>query len=64
MAKYKSYDYSQRAMVPISLDNQLVLETLEFATHTLVETRMDTSIFDVHYRNDEAGRSAYCTGSA
>ena len=59
MAKYKSYDYSQRVMIPISLDDQLVPGTLEFAIHTLVETRMDTSIFDVHYRNDEVGRSAY-----
>jgi transposase len=59
MAKYKSYDYSQRVMIPISLDDQLVPGTLEFAIHTLVETRMDTSIFDIHYRNDEVGRSAY-----
>jgi len=59
MAKYKSYDYSQRVMIPISLDDQLVPGTLEFAIHTLVETRMDTSIFDVRYRNDEVGRSAY-----
>ena len=59
MAKYKTCDYSQRVMIPISLDDQLVPGTLEFAIHTLVETRMDTSIFDVHYRNDEVGRSAY-----
>ncbi len=59
MAKYKRYDYSQRVMIPISLDDQLVPGTLEFAIHTLVETRMDTSIFDIHYRNDEVGRSAY-----
>jgi len=59
MAKYKSYDYSQRVMIPISLDDQLVPGTFEFAIHTLVETQMDTSIFDVRYRNDEVGRSAY-----
>ena len=59
MAKYKSYDYSQRVMIPISLEDQLVPGTLEFAIHTLVETRLDTSIFDVHYCNDEVGRSAY-----
>jgi len=59
MAKYKSYDYSQRVMIPISLDDQLMAVTLEFAIHALVETRMDTSIFDSHYHNDEVGRSAY-----
>jgi len=59
MAKYKAYDYSQRVMIPVSLDDQLMPGTLEFAIHTLVETRMDTSIFDSHYRNDEAGCTAY-----
>ena len=46
-------------MIPVSLEDQLIPGTLEFAIHTLVETRMDTSIFDTHYRNDEAGCTAY-----
>jgi transposase len=33
--------------------------TLEFAIHTLVEKRLDLSIFDGKYRNDETGRAAY-----
>jgi transposase len=33
--------------------------TLEFAIHTLVETRLDTSGFEQKYRNDETGRTAY-----
>ena len=37
MAKYKPYDYSQRVMVPVSLEEQLVPGTLEFAIQTLVE---------------------------
>jgi len=53
MAKYKPYDYSQRVMVPVSLEEQLVPGTLEFAIQTLVETRIDMSIFDHRYRNDE-----------
>ena len=59
MAKYKPYDYSQRVMVPVSLEEQLVPGTLEFAIQTLVETRVDMSIFDHRYRNDEMGRWAY-----
>ena len=59
MARYKSYDYSQDVLIPVSLEEQLVPGTLEFAIHTLVETRMDTSIFDDRYRNDETGRWAY-----
>lgn len=31
-------------------------DTLEFAIHTLVEKRMDLSIFDGQYNNDETGR--------
>jgi hypothetical protein len=59
MAKYKPYDYSQRVMVPVSLEEQLMPGTLEFAIHTLVETRMDTSIFDHRYNNEDLGRWAY-----
>ncbi len=59
MAKYKQYDYKQMVMLPISLENQLSPGTLEFAIHTLVETRMDLSLFDEKYKNDETGRFAY-----
>jgi len=59
MAKYKHYDYSQDVLIPVSLKDQLIPGTLEFAIHTLVETRMDTSIFDDRYSNDETGRLAY-----
>jgi transposase len=59
MAKYKRYDYKQSIMIPVSLEEQLVPGTLEFAIHTLVERRMDMSVFDDNYQNDETGRSAY-----
>ena len=29
MAKYKGYDYSQRVMIPVSMEEQLVPGTLE-----------------------------------
>lgn len=59
MAKYKRYDYSQRVLIPVSLEDQLMSGTLEFAIHTLVESRLDLSIFDNRYNNDETGRWAY-----
>ena len=59
MAKYKSYDYSQGVLIPVSLEEQLMPGTLEFAIHTLVETRIETSVFDARYSNDETGRLAY-----
>jgi hypothetical protein len=46
MAKYKRYDYSQSVLLPVSLGEQLVPGTLEFAIHTLVDRRMDMSVFD------------------
>jgi len=59
MAKFKAYDYRQRVFLPVSLEDQLMPGTLEFAIHTLVETRLDTSGFAQKYRNDETGRTAY-----
>ncbi len=59
MAKYKSYDYSQSVLIPLSLDEQLMPGTLEFAIRTLVHTRIDTSIFDQRNNHDETGREAY-----
>ena len=47
MAKYKDYDYSQKLFIPVSLEDQLMPGTLEFAIHTLIETRMDMSVFDM-----------------
>jgi hypothetical protein len=55
MAKYKYYNYSQSALIPVSLEEQLMPGTLEFAIHTLVESRLDTSVFDSRYTNDETG---------
>jgi len=59
MAKYKNYDYSQSLLIPVSLEDQLMPGTLEFAIHILVERRMDMSVFDVKYQNDETGCRAY-----
>ena len=59
MAKYKHYDYSQDVLIPVSLKKQLMAGTLEFAIHHLLETWIDTSIFDDRYNNDETGRWAY-----
>jgi transposase len=59
MARYKTYDYAQLLMIPVSLENQLVPGTLEYAIHHVIEERVDTSIFDEKYRNDDTGRTAY-----
>jgi transposase len=58
MARYRHYDYDQLMMVPVSLGEQLVPGTLEYAIHHVIEERLDLSIFADRYRNDETGRSA------
>ena len=37
MARYKHYDYAQTVMIPVVLEKQLALGTLEFAIHILVQ---------------------------
>ena len=59
MARYKTCDYAQTVLLPVSLAEQLMPGTLEFAIHTLVEERIDVSIFTERYNNDATGRTAY-----
>jgi transposase len=58
MARYKHYDYNQLMLVPVSLKEQLMPGTLEYAINHVVEARLDLSIFDERYHNDETGRTA------
>ena len=59
MAKYKPYDYAQDMFIPVSLKEQLIPGSLEYAIHKLVDERMDLSLFDEKYRNNDTGRKAY-----
>ncbi len=59
MARFKPYDYNQKVMVPVCLEDQLLPNTLEYAIHAIVEHRIDMSIFDEKYKNDETGCRAY-----
>ena len=56
MAKFKKYDYLQKVFLAVSLEDQLMPGTLEFAIHTLIENRLDMSVFNDKYNNDETGR--------
>ncbi len=58
MASYSHYDYDQLIFAPISLEDQLAPGTLEYAIHFIVEERLDMSIFNSRYSNDETGRKA------
>lgn len=58
MARYKHDDYDQLIFAPISLEEQLVPGTLEYAIHYIVEERLDMRVFDARYLNDDTGRKA------
>lgn len=59
MAKYIPYDFRQSTLVEIDFLQQLQPGTFEFAIHHLIEHKLDLSIFDTHYHNDETGRPAF-----
>jgi transposase len=59
MAKFKPYDYDQMVMIPITLKEQLEPGTLEYAIHELVEKKIDTTIFEDCFKNDDTGAPAF-----
>jgi transposase len=59
MAKFIPYDYNQHAMVVVNFKDQIQPGTFEYALHYLIEEKLDLSVFDCEYHNDDNGRSAY-----
>ena len=59
MARFKPYDYDQMVMIPITLKEQLEPGTLEYAIHELVENKIDTTIFEDRFKNDDTGAPAF-----
>ena len=59
MAKYKKYDYNQTVLLPLALSDQLQPGTLEFYINMIVEEKIDLSVFDTKYNNDDNGSPAY-----
>ncbi len=62
MAKYKPYSYDQGQLIPVMFSKQILPGTLEFALNQLVDEKLDLSIFDSRFRNDEIGAPAYTRG--
>ena len=59
MAKYIPYNLNQDTLVVVNFSEQLKPGTFEFALNYLIEEKLDLSIFDEQYKNDETGRPAY-----
>ena len=58
MARYKFIDTNPR-LLPVNLAAQLLPGTFEHAVDHLLDGAIDLSHFDVRYRNDTTGASAY-----
>jgi len=59
MPRFKDYDYNQSVMVPVSFDRQILPGTFEHSVNYLVDEKLDLSIFDSKFKNDDTGRPAY-----
>ncbi len=59
MAKYKTSKINQSVFLQVSLPDQIIEGTIEFAINMLVDTRMDLTGFDNRYKNDQTGSPAY-----
>lgn len=58
MARYKDYSYDQQKLLPVRYSEQILPGTFEFALNDVID-RIDLSIFDARYRNDDTGAPAY-----
>ena len=59
MPKFIPYNYRQNIMLAINFEDQLQPGTFEHAIHHLVSNKLDLSIFNDQFKNDDQGRPAY-----
>ncbi len=49
MAQYKSTDYDQSLLIPVTFSEQIIPGTLEYAINHIIDNHIDLSIFDNDY---------------
>lgn len=59
MSRFKPYNYDQQVMLAIDFRRQILPGTLEWAINHIVDTRLDLSVFDHRFRNDDSGAPAF-----
>ncbi len=59
MPRFKEYNPGQSVMLTVSFDRQILSGTFEYALNFIIDNRLELSIFDHKYKNDENGRPAY-----
>ena len=58
MARFKESDITQGQFIAVNLSEQLIPGTFEWTLNYLID-KMDLSLFEEKYNNDEKGASAY-----
>ncbi|MCL1912183.1 MAG: transposase, partial [Leptospirales bacterium] len=58
MARFKHTDNSQGLFLIVNLSEQLLLGSFEWTINYLID-KLDLSLFEQNYRNDERGATAY-----
>jgi transposase len=59
MARYKITQRDQGRFIPVCFDLQIQPGTFEYTLDYLIDNKVDFSVFDKVYRNDETGAPAY-----
>lgn len=59
MARFKPYDSNQMVMIPVTLKDQIQPGTLEYTIHEMIEKKVDISVFEERFKNDETGAPAF-----
>ena len=55
MANFIKYDYKQDVMLVINFEEQLQPGTFEYASHYLIDNKLDLSIFHPKFKNKHTG---------
>jgi len=59
VAHYKKYSYAQGTFIPIHFEKQIIPGTFEYSLNHYIDHKLDLSIFDERYKNEETGATAY-----
>jgi len=59
LARYKPYSYAQGKFISVFFAKQILPGTFEYTLNHLIDNELDISIFDIRYRNDDTGATAY-----
>jgi len=62
MAKYKPYSYDQVTLLPVSFKDQIHPGTFEYTLSYIIDHKIDLTIFEHKYSNDDEGRPAIHPG--